>query len=244
MLAVRTSAPANGPVGNQEVFSASGSVQFRKRAATGAPTAFNYGDETAVLERIELVAPPPGIEVADTRIAGQGRGYIPAMTDWPNRRFRDLHRVDGYRLAPADTQAGRYGVALVFVMNIKTPGRHAVPAVDVTYQIGDTRYRSRIRNAFAVRSYTGPKRVVHCPRTPRPLSGAGARQRRSLAPRAAVSIRRRLTPEACAPHPRKGPGCSHATWTSPPDHRGPTTRSGGNRTTQTASGPGCMSSPD
>jgi hypothetical protein len=141
-------------------------VQFGSAPPTGAPTAFNYGEKTAVLERIELVDPPPGIEVTDTRIAGPGRGYIPAMTGWPDRDFRDLHPVDDYRLAPADTQAGRHGVALVFVMNIKTPGRHAVPAVDVTYHIGDTRYRSRIRNAFAVCSYTGPKRVVHC-RAPR-----------------------------------------------------------------------------
>ena len=165
-LLVRASAAGNGPLGNQEVFSASGSVQFGKLAATGAPTAFNTGHETAVLERIELVNPPPGIDVVQTRIAGRGRGYIPAMTDWPDRNFRDLHPVNGYRLAPADTPAGRYGVALVFVMNIKTPGRHAVPAVDVAYHIGDTHYRSRIRNAFAVCSYTGPKRVVDC-RAPR-----------------------------------------------------------------------------
>jgi hypothetical protein len=165
-MLVRTSAPQNGPVGNQDIFSASGSVQFGKPAATGAPTAFNSGDETAVLERIELVDPPPGIDVVQTHVAGRRRGAIPAMTAWPDRDFRDLHPVNGYRLAPADTQAGRDGVALVFVMNIKTPGRHAVPAVDVTYHIGDTRYRSRIRNAFAVCSYTGPKRVVHC-RAPR-----------------------------------------------------------------------------
>jgi hypothetical protein len=166
VLAGRTSTPQDGPLGNNEVFSTGGSVQLGKLAATGAPTAFNYGDETAVLERIDLVDPPPGIEVTETRIAGQGRGYIPAMTDWPDRNFRDLHPVNGYRLAPAGTRAGRYGVALVFVMNIKKLGRHAVPAVDVTYRVGDTRYRSRIRNAFAVCTYTGPKRVVEC-RAPR-----------------------------------------------------------------------------
>ena len=101
------------------------------------------------------------------RIAGCRRGAIPAMAAWPDRDFRDLHPVNGYRLAPADTPAGRDGVALVFVINIKTPGRHAVPAVDVTYHIGgDTHYRSRIRNAFAVCSYTGPERVADC-RAPR-----------------------------------------------------------------------------
>lgn len=165
-LAVRGSEPKTGPVGNDDVFSASGSVQFGRPAATGAPTAFNHGDKTAVLERIELVDAPPGIDVVRTRVAGPRRGATPAVTAWPDRDFRDLRPVNGYRLAPAATQAGRYGVALVFVMNIKTPGRHAVPAVDVTYRIGDTRYRSRIRNAFAVCSYTGPKRVVHC-RAPR-----------------------------------------------------------------------------
>jgi hypothetical protein len=165
-LLVRGGALGNGPLGNKDVFSASGSVRFGKLAATGAPTAFNYGDETAVLERIALVNPPPGIHVVQTRVAGPRRGATPAMTAWPDRDFRDLHPVDGYRLAPADTQAGRDGVALLFVMNIKTPGRHAVPAVDVSYHIGDTRYRARIRNAFAVCSYTGPKRVVHC-RAPR-----------------------------------------------------------------------------
>ena len=161
-MLLRGTAPGNGPVGNRDVFSASGSVQFGTRAATGAPTAFNYGEKTAVLERISLVDPPPGIEVVESRIAGQGRRYIPAMTAWPDRDFRDLHPVNGYRLAPADTPAGRYGVALVFVMDVKTPGRHAVPAVEVAYHIGDTHYRSRIRNAFAVCSYTGPKRVVDC----------------------------------------------------------------------------------
>jgi hypothetical protein len=162
-MLVRASAPGSGPVANEDVFSASGSVQFGKLAATGAPTAFNTGDETAVLERVELVNPPPAIDVVQTLVAGRRRGAIPAMTAWPDRDFRDLHPVNGYRLAPADTPAGRDGVALVFVMNIKTPGRYAVPAVDVTYHIGDTRYRSRIRNAFAVCSYTGPKRVVDCP---------------------------------------------------------------------------------
>jgi hypothetical protein len=41
-------------------------------------------------------------------------------------------------------------------MHINTPGRHAVSAVDVTYHIADTHYRSRLRNAFAVCSYSGP----------------------------------------------------------------------------------------
>jgi len=34
--------------------------------------------------------------------------------------------------------AGRYGIALVFVMHINTPDRHAVPAVEVSYHIGNT----------------------------------------------------------------------------------------------------------
>jgi hypothetical protein len=168
-LVVRKSAVLDGPVGNNDVFSSSGLVPFGKLAATAAPTAYNGGDETAVLERIELVNQPPEIDVVKTYIAGPGRGVTPAMTDWPDRDFnRDLHPVNGYRLAPVETEAGRVGVALAFVMRADKPGRHAVKAVDVTYHIGGTRYKARIRNGFAVCSYTGPRPRGTC-RAPRDL---------------------------------------------------------------------------
>jgi hypothetical protein len=43
----------------------------------------------------------------------------------------------GFRYAVA---AAHDGVALVFVMNIDKPGRHAVPAVNVSYHIDGTRF--------------------------------------------------------------------------------------------------------
>jgi len=126
----------------------------------------------------EWVAP----DVVQTRIAGCRRGAIPAMTAWPDRDFRDLHPVNGYRLAPADTPAGRDGVALVFVMNIKTPGRHAVPAVDVTYHIW--RHPLPIAHPQCVRRLQlhRPRARRELPRTARLLTGAGARRRRRIAP--------------------------------------------------------------
>jgi hypothetical protein len=119
----------------------------------GLPVAVNRGSEPAVLDRIELVDPPAGLRVLETRVGGLERKYLwyASSTRWPDpERFSDLQPVRGFRVPPQSAPGGDRGVELVFALQADKPGRYAFDRVAVAYHVGDRRHRAELTNGLRV----------------------------------------------------------------------------------------------
>jgi hypothetical protein len=118
----------------------------------GVPVVVNRGDAPAVLERIALEEPSPGLEVVGTRVAGPARRMRLKASEyrWPPRDIGDLHAVRGFVVPPASTRDGRRGTELVFGLRAAKPGRYGFGAVTVDYRVGSRRHRDRLATALHV----------------------------------------------------------------------------------------------
>lgn len=144
--------PTPGPLGTDEIQSLGFSQEVRREFTFGLPVAFNRGDEPAVLERIVLVDPTPGLEVVATRVAGPDRRILFKASDevWPSPEITDLHPVEGFEVAPQDEPGGDRGVELVFAGRADRPGRYRTHGVQIDYRVGDTEHRSTLNISFRV----------------------------------------------------------------------------------------------
>jgi hypothetical protein len=144
--------PSPGPLGTDEVQSSGFSHEVGRDFTFGLPVAFNRGDEPAVLERISLIDPTPGLKVIATRVAGPDRRifFFAAEPYWPPREITDLHPVRGFEVAPQDEPDGDRGVELVFGARADQPGRYRTHGVRIDYRVGDTEHRATLRNVFRV----------------------------------------------------------------------------------------------
>jgi hypothetical protein len=104
--------PSPGPLRTDEVPSSGFSHEVGRDFTFGLPVAFNRGGEPAVLERISLIDPTPGLKVIATRVAGPDRRmfFFAAEPYWPPREITHLHPVRGFEVAPQDESDGDRGV--------------------------------------------------------------------------------------------------------------------------------------
>ena len=118
----------------------------------GRAVALNNGDQPAVLRRIALVSPSPGLRVLDTRVAGPERTYnsVSTASQWPDAKLRDVRPVAGAVVAPASETAGRRGVELLFVLRSDKPGRYGSPGVVIDYTVGGKQHRRYLSFAIGV----------------------------------------------------------------------------------------------
>jgi hypothetical protein len=164
--------PSAGPLGSDEVQGLGAPQEAGRTFTFGLPVAYNEGDEPAVLDRISLLDPTPGLEVVGTRVAGADRRllYQSGDPDWPSRRITDQHPVNGFEVAPQDTPEGRRGVELVFGLRADRPGRYRTRGVQIDYRVGDTRHRSTM--LVALQLCIPPRGVAaegrRCPTPPVP----------------------------------------------------------------------------
>jgi hypothetical protein len=168
--------PTPGPLGSDEVVGLGAPQEAGRDFTFGLAVAYNRGDEPAVLERISLVDPTPGLRVIETRVAGPQRRLLYQAGDyrWPSPEITDLHPVRGFEVAPRDQPDGRRGVELVFRLRVDRPGRYTARGVQIDYRVGDTSHRSRLTTAYRVcavpeREPTEGRRCP-APRPVRPLS--------------------------------------------------------------------------
>ncbi len=109
----------------------------------GQPVAYNDAAKPAVLQKIALVKPYPGIHVVGTYVSGPKRKMLSldGWNDWPTKEYQDVHPVAGFRVAPRKLPAGDRGVELIFVLRIDKPGRYEAPGVVVDYTVDGKHYR-------------------------------------------------------------------------------------------------------
>jgi hypothetical protein len=143
---------SQGPLESYDVSSIGIGRHAGETFGYGLAVAFNRGDEVAVLDRIEIVDPPPGLRVLETQVAGRGRenGLLASTVGPPERQISDLHPVRGFRVPPADTPEGEWGAELVFTLKADQPGRYAFTRIAVQYRVGDSEHRAVLRNGLAV----------------------------------------------------------------------------------------------
>lgn len=154
-LAVRSlGEPSPGPLGSADASSLGIGRLAGVDFAYGLPVVINSGDEPAVLERIELVDPTPGLRVVETLIAGPGRRVFGTASthNWPDDRNRitDLHEVRGFEVQPQHVARWDRGAELVFVLRADEPGRYLFNAVAVNYRVGDDEHRTVVENGLGV----------------------------------------------------------------------------------------------
>jgi hypothetical protein len=169
--------PTPGPLHNPE---ASSLGLVRKTGQTwgyGLPVVINTGDEPAVLTRIEIVDPPPGLRLVDTRVSGIRRKnyYFASSLTWPDRlgRFSDLHRVAGFEIQPENVAGWNRGAELIFAVRAEKPGRYVFRAVAVEYRVGGSEHRVILDNGLAVcvtRAGPGKPHKRGCDDPPRDLT--------------------------------------------------------------------------
>ena len=144
--------PSPGPLGSPEATSGGFGRTAGRPFAFGLAVAWNSGEESVVLERIEPVDATPGLRVLETRVSGADREflYVAATREWPSKEFTDLHPVRGSRVAPRSAPAGERGVEFVFALRADKPGRYVIKGVAVEYTADGKRHRAIIRNGLGV----------------------------------------------------------------------------------------------
>jgi hypothetical protein len=127
----------------------------------GDAITWNAGSRPAVLNRIALVKPTPGLKVLDTFVSGPRRKLLGLATwgEWPSKEFQDVHRVAGFQVAPRDRPSGDRGVELLFVLRSDQPGRYSAPGVVVDYTVDGKAHRRYLNFAIGV--------CVHAPSKPK-----------------------------------------------------------------------------
>jgi hypothetical protein len=140
-IAIRDAPP--GPLANDISESIGIKRQPDEVWTYGLPLAYNTGEKPAVLTRIWLVDPTPGLRVLTTRVAGPDRKrlYVASDPKWPSDGITDLRPVDGFQVAPRSTPDGDRGVELVFAVRADKPGRFVARAVGVDYTVDGDQHR-------------------------------------------------------------------------------------------------------
>ena len=151
-LFIRDERPTAGPLANPEAVGFSFRQHPGDTIGYGVPVAFNTGARPAVLKRIRLVNPTPGLEVLATRVAGPDRKLLSvALTDtWPSREFDDVHPVAGYTVAPRTTAQGERGVELIFGLRVTKLGDYQSQAAAIEYTVDGTQHVAYVRAALRI----------------------------------------------------------------------------------------------
>jgi hypothetical protein len=135
--------PSPGPLAND----ISESIGLGRHPGTvwtyGHPIAYNTGDKVAVITRIWLVNPTPGLSVLTTRVAGPKRKLLFVASDpkWPAEDLTDLHPVEGFQVAPRSRPNGDRGAEFVFSLRADRPGRYTARAVGIDYTVDGDEHR-------------------------------------------------------------------------------------------------------
>jgi hypothetical protein len=153
-LALRGREPGPGPLANRTNDDYSFPVPARRPITWGVPVLYNQGDEPAVLLEVRPARSTPGMRVLKVLAAGENRGnyFIAGTREYPFRpddRIRNLRPAEGFSVPPQTTRAGKYGVELVFVLQMDRPGRYEIDGIRARYRVGDTEHLEDFRFRLA-----------------------------------------------------------------------------------------------
>lgn len=146
--------PGPGPLANRHNDVYSFPVPAGRPITWGVPVLYNEGEEPAVLLDVWPARSTPGLRVLKVLAAGENRGnyFIAGTREYPMRqadRIRHLRAVQGFSVPSQTTQAGKYGVELVFVLQMDRPGRYEIDGIRARYRVGDTEHVEDFRFRLA-----------------------------------------------------------------------------------------------
>jgi hypothetical protein len=151
---LRDDDPGPGPLANRHNDVYSFPVPVERPITWGVPVLYNEGEEPAVLLDVRPARSTPGLRVLKVLAAGENRGnyFIAGTREYPMRaadRIRHLRAAQGFSVPPQTTPAGKYGVELVFVLQMDRPGRYEIDGIRARYRVGDTEHVEDFRFRLA-----------------------------------------------------------------------------------------------
>ena len=159
-----------GPLRTAAADSISGPQVAGRPFGYGVAVVYNTGSSDAVLDRVELEKPTPGLRVLAVYASGSERKFLSASisTRWPDpSSYTDLHPVAGARVAPAARPAGKRGVELVFKLQADKPGRYSSKGVAVDYRVDGAKHHAVLRAGLLVCVHApGKPKDRNCPPAP------------------------------------------------------------------------------
>jgi hypothetical protein len=163
--------PSPGPLANDTAESIGIGRHPGSLWTYGNPVAWNTGETPAVLTRVWLVDPTPGLRVVDTRVAGPARKVQSVASDpkWPAGELTDLHPVEGFQVAPRSQPDGDRGVEFVFALRADRPGRFTARAVGIDYTVDGDEHRLYLSYGLGVCVTAASQPLDRNCRAPEPL---------------------------------------------------------------------------
>lgn len=161
----------DGPLDTLEANRFGTHLAVGRPTAYGIPVVFNRGDRPITLRRAWPARATPGLGVRDVLVAGSRRRFELVSRDDPPR-FRDLtdlHPLEGFKVAPMSSAAGKRGVELVFILSAARKGRYGFRGVQVDYSVGGEDYREVFPNSYV--ACVGDPPVERIPDCGRPERG-------------------------------------------------------------------------
>jgi hypothetical protein len=145
-LALRPSVHRGGPLGETGWSGTSVPIVAGDVVAAGDYQFINYGRTSAVLESARPLGLPPDLEVVRTYALGKHRPKQAGggMYPWPDDSTyprKLLRHVKGFRATPERADEKIAGTNIVFLVRAKRPGNYRFDFVELTYRVGNKRYR-------------------------------------------------------------------------------------------------------
>ena len=108
----------------------------------GPLTLRNEGEDTATIERVQLLDVDPGLGVVGMIVVEPaGRGLVGSAYGYPPRKpGGTLRPVRGYELAPARSNSDF--VQVLIGIRLERAGRAGARRIAVDYRVGDVPYRA------------------------------------------------------------------------------------------------------